>query len=107
MCFPVSFQLVFQIELAAQVGEEAAIPLLTVEALADGGKIEDSHRDTFHAEASGGVHHQGTLAHLAAGKHVAELAGFKALVQLLIRLPLDVGGSVGTQGAASNVEGRG
>src|SRR5262245_23752143 len=86
------------------MGEEAAIPLLESELLAQRGEIDHSHRHALSAETSGRVGHEGGLAHLAAGEHVAELTRYQARVKILIRPALDVGGGVGAQGAAGDIE---
>ena len=91
---PEILQLVLQVQEAAEVAEEAVVPLLDGEVLADGGEIEDRHRDPFRAQAGGRADHQGALAHLARGQHVAELAAAQPLVEVGIRLTLHIGQTV-------------
>src|SRR5437762_3276851 len=96
---PEGFQLGLQVELAAEGEEEAEIPLLRAEVLADSGEVEDRDAGALFLEAGSGADHEGALAHLSSGEHVAELAGGERLVELLVRLALDVGGIVGPQRA--------
>ncbi len=58
----------------------------------------------FLAQAGRGADHQGGLAHLAGGEHVAELAPREPLVEVAVGLALHVGGRVVPQGAAGDVE---
>src|SRR5713226_5931527 len=107
MIEPELLQLVLEVDLLADVAEEAVIPLLDGEVLTESGEIEDDHRDIFPPETGSGVDHEGGLAHLAAGEHVAELAVRQALEQLLVGLALDVGGRVPLEGTARDIEARG
>jgi hypothetical protein len=70
----------------------------------DGGEVDYSDGDALPAETAGSVDHQGALAHLAGGEDVAELARQQALVEILIGMALDVGGSILAQRAADLVE---
>src|SRR5262249_55404169 len=68
------------------------------------GKVEDNHPHAGLAEASGRMDHEGALAHLAAGQHVAKLAAQQAFVEIAVRLALDVRGGVLAERAARDVE---
>src|SRR5262249_40142765 len=104
---PEVVQFFFQVELLAEAGDEAVIPLLGGEGVADEGEIEDGDGDTFRPQTSSGVDHEGAFAHLASVEDVAELAAAQASVQIAVCLALDVGGGVLAQGAAGSVEARG
>ena len=62
--------------------------------LADGGEVEGDDLHTFGPEAGGGADHEGGLPHLPGGEHVAELPGLQSLVEVAVRLTLDIGGSI-------------
>jgi hypothetical protein len=106
---PELIQLILQgaagIELVPQGTEQPTVPLVGREIVADGGEVEDGDGEALLSEADGGVDHQGALADLAGGEHVAELSGQQPLVQLPIGLALGVGRSIRAQGAAGDVEG--
>jgi hypothetical protein len=101
---PVIFQRVFQLELAAQVAEEAVVPLLDGNVPADGSQVEDGHPDAGLPEPGSGADHEGALPHLAGSQHVAELPPQQAFVELAVRPPLHVRGSILAQRAAGDVE---
>src|SRR5438034_10006729 len=87
---PELLQLVLPVELTSQPAEEAFVPLLRREVLAQGGQVEDRDLHARLAEASGGADHEGAFAHLARGEHVAELPAEEGFVQVSLRLALDV-----------------
>src|SRR5262249_49511474 len=104
MFLPECLQLIFQLQLAPQLEEQAVVPLFGREVLTDRRQIKGSDSDSFFTKASGGAVHEGGLAHLARGEDVAKLAALEGSVDILIRLALDVGGRVGAQRPARDVE---
>jgi hypothetical protein len=101
---PEVFQLVFEVELLADAAEQAVVPLLGREVLADGRQVEDGDGRARLAQARGRAHHQGRLAHLPRGEHVAEAPLAQAPVQLLVGAPRHVGRGVAPQRPACDVE---
>src|SRR4051794_13412069 len=89
---PVVPQLVLPVELLAQGGEQAAVPLLRGEVLADHGQVEDGGAGALLSQASSGADHEGALAHLSGSEDVAELPAAEGVVQIAVGLALHVGG---------------
>ena len=98
---------VFQIELLAQFGQKAAVPLIGGDAQSDGGEIDDRRIDTFRAKLRDGAHHQRGLPHLAGRQDVAELSGAQRVDELTIGVARNVTGRFGRQRPAGDEEARG
>src|SRR5262249_10830076 len=96
--------LVFEPQLLAEAAEQAVVPLLGREVLADGGEIEHGDAGAAVAEALGRADHEGRLAHLAGGEDVAELAAGQAVVQLAVGAAFEVARRVAAERAAGDVE---
>src|SRR5207245_1010009 len=90
--------------LLAEVQEQPLVPLLRGQVLTDGGQVEDGDAYPLLPQPGGGADHEGTLPHLPRGEHVAVLAAQQSLVELAVRAPLYVAGSVAGQRAAGDEE---
>ena len=92
--FPESQQLVFEVQLLAQPRGQTIIPLRDGEILPDGSQVQNRHGSPFLPQALDRAHHQGGLAHLARGQHIAEFTPQQALAKIFIGLALDIAGRI-------------
>jgi hypothetical protein len=101
---PECFQLLFQVQLGAHVGDQALVPLRRGNVLPERGEVENDDPDAVLAEAGGSADHEGALAQLAGGQDVAELSPGERLVEFAVCFPLHVTRRVVAEGAADDVE---
>src|SRR5256714_1857113 len=101
---PEVFQLVFEAELLSEPREQAVVPLLRREVLADGGQVEHGDSRAALAQTRGGANHQTRLAHLPRRERVAEVAREKFFVQREVGPALDVRRRVAPERSARDVE---
>ena len=72
MSQPEVFQLIFDVEPLPDAAEQTGVPMLGSKVLPNGSQIQYRHRSPIFAQAHRGSYHEGRLAPLPRGQHVAK-----------------------------------
>ena len=84
--------------------QEAVVPLFQREILTDRGQVQGDDMVALRAQFVGRPHHERRFAYLAGGQYVTEFAVKQTLEKIFVGLTLNVGRSIGPQGATGYVE---
>ena len=101
---PELLEFALQVQLLAEGEQEAVVPLLGVEGVADGRQIELGDGRLLRAEPLGDPDRQRRLAHLPRRQDVAVFTPAQAVVEFVVRLPGDIRGGLRVQGAPARIE---
>ena len=84
LAIPPILNIHIQAQVRAGAAEQAEIPLVNRDLLAQLREVDNDHADALAAQAGRRAGHEARLAHLAGGEHVAELAVGEPIIQLAV-----------------------